>query len=102
LYTRARLLLETGCSIRASHLDTQEVAKADLGDIVTDVLIVLKISIGDVGCARKLGSVGLFGVRELRFQGVREDHVPWLHQQEKDEYIRHPSKPWERFDLDPK
>lgn len=48
---------------RASHLDTQEVAKADLSDIVTDVLIVLKVSTGDVGCARKLGGIRLVGVR---------------------------------------
>lgn len=49
--------------LRTSHFDTQEIAKADLSDIVTDVLIVLKVGTGYVGCARKFGGVGLSGIR---------------------------------------
>jgi hypothetical protein len=49
--------------LRTSHLDTQEVAEADLGDVVTDVLVVLEVSTRNVGVTRKFSGVGLYEVR---------------------------------------
>jgi len=43
-----------------SHLHTQQVAQADLSDVVADELVVLQVSVGDVGVAWLLARVGLF------------------------------------------
>jgi hypothetical protein len=45
--------------LRASHLDTQEVAEADLSDIITDELVVLKVSTGNISVSGEFSGVGL-------------------------------------------
>jgi hypothetical protein len=52
-----------GLPSRASHLDTQEVAEADLSDIITDELVVLEVGTGNVGVTREFSGVGLYEVR---------------------------------------
>jgi hypothetical protein len=48
---------------RASHLHTQEVAEADLSDIITDEFVVLEVGTGNIGVTRKFSGVGLYEVR---------------------------------------
>lgn len=47
-----------------SHLHTQEVAQADLRDVVADILVIIKGGAGNVGIARVFSSIRL---REVRF-----------------------------------
>lgn len=50
--------------LRALHLDTQEVAEADLSDIITDELVVLKVSTGNIGVSGEFSGVGLSEVSD--------------------------------------
>lgn len=48
-----------GCVNRASHLHTEEVSKADLSNVVANVLIVEERTASDVGVAGLHGNVRL-------------------------------------------
>ena len=41
------------------YLDSEKIAKADLGDIVDDVLVVKKVGVVDICRARDLRNIGL-------------------------------------------
>lgn len=58
-------------SSETSHLHTQEVAQADLSDIVTDVLVILKISTSNIGITRVFSGIRLQQVSKRVLSKVR-------------------------------